>query len=425
MKYPKILLFFILSFLFISCIHDDNYSNPSDPEYQNLIITTNIPDLHSRAGKNASEFTTDEITGGYIISSDQEGNIYGNIYMVTEDGKTGLQVSINQSNLYNTYPVGRKIYVKLKGLALVNQYSGMITLGTIPTGTYAVDQISPHIAASHIVVSPETKNEDLLTRKTNNSGNPLTLADLDASYLNTLVEVNNVEFENAGETFVRGNTNTDNKLVGSGIIARVSQYARFAGYTIPKGVGTVRGIFTKYSSTYQLLIRNIKDVKDFKSPIFLETFNNVDNILTRPKIDKATGFDNETPVTYNDPYGNADIRTSGTSFPSLMVWFPANKDASLVISHINTADQSGMTLSFGLNAGIFNATDKFYMDDLVVKCNDYAIALPHIELNTSNNKNKYYKVSVPIPDGTTKIEFYGSSSVNKYGLRIDDIKIEN
>jgi hypothetical protein len=423
----RIILLSILSLPLFSCVHDDDYNDPPGRVYEDLTVTTDIPTLGSQATTTAQEITTDEIVEGYVISSDNAGNIYKNMYIVSADGKSGLQLSINQGNLYNLYPIGQKVYVKLKGLALVKQYA-MATIGVMPNSTYAVDQISPNMASSHIVLGNGSQSEESLVRKTNKSGAPLTLADLDDSYLNTLVEVSGVEFSDAGSTYVRGNANTDNyiKQGAKSIDVRVSQYARFAAHIIPEGIGTVRGVFTKYNTTNQLLLRTVDDVKDFvvpEPPVFGETFDSVakadGSAWASPwaKIAGILGFDMGVPIAYSDSYGWADIRS--TASINNHVWLPADRESSLTITGINTSGYQSLALSYEIRT---NNTTPSDVDILKVRCNGIDLAVPSLTVS-----NKGY-VTVEIPSGipsssSLTLEFYTSSSLNTVGIRLDNIKI--
>jgi hypothetical protein len=437
------ILFSIASWFLMACVHDDDYKNPPINQGQVIRATVNIPYLLKTApaftGKNGVEalgFSNGEILEGYVISSDHAGNIYKNLFIVTEDGTQGIMLSINKSGLYADYPLGSKIYIKLDNLYYGKQ-NGMVQIGMFPANPdkYVVDQITPSIMKSRVVLGKDKKNEEELVIKTNASGKLLTVKDVNNNekYLCTLVEISGVEFNEPGKTFVRNHSSTDNQINNTNLnyfAVPVSNYASFSEYKIPYGEGKLRGIMTRYDGmykTYRLIIRTIDDVKNFPTtrPFFSETFNKVSDVSTKPKINNAIGFDNSQPVTYSDPYGKADIRTSGISFPNPLVWFPAKTNASLIIDHINTFGHKQMILSFKLNAGIFNSFDIGYVDDLILKCNDVEIELPHIALDVNNNKNTFYTVRIAIPDGTQKIEFFGSASKNKKGIRIDTIQLED
>ena len=55
----------------------------------------------------------DEVIHGWITSSDEDGNIYKQIYI--SDGTAGLTVSIDQSSLYTKYRIGQEVVIPMKG----------------------------------------------------------------------------------------------------------------------------------------------------------------------------------------------------------------------------------------------------------------------------------------------------------------------
>jgi hypothetical protein len=54
----------------------------------------------------------------------------------------------------------------------------------------------------------------------------------------------------------------------SSLVLRTSGYSRFAGDTINTKMGTIVGVLTYYNGTYQLIIRDLSDVK-FDQPRFI------------------------------------------------------------------------------------------------------------------------------------------------------------
>ncbi|MEG0697613.1 MAG: DUF5689 domain-containing protein, partial [Algoriella sp.] len=106
-----------------SCVHDDDYATP--PIECNLpVANITLPELMQRV--NANQLNVDSnkailddlILEAYVISSDETGNIYKTISI--QDNPTnptvGTQIEINAGNLYNDYPLGSKIQIRLKGL---------------------------------------------------------------------------------------------------------------------------------------------------------------------------------------------------------------------------------------------------------------------------------------------------------------------
>ena len=111
-NYYKLLIIFFLS----SCVQDNEFSIPelvcNDP---NLTQTKSVTDLFKASGSNAKKYNDEDILVGYVVSSDEGGNIYKNISMVDSEGK-GFNVSVDRYDNYTAFEPGRKVYIKLKGL---------------------------------------------------------------------------------------------------------------------------------------------------------------------------------------------------------------------------------------------------------------------------------------------------------------------
>jgi hypothetical protein len=109
--------------------------------------------------------------------------------------------------------------------------------------------------------------------------------------LNTLVEISDVQFaqEAIGRNFyestndVGGATNwiLEDRF-GNKLVFRTSSFANFSANKVPSGSGKVKGILTKFGSTYQLLPRSDKDISmsgKRNVPFFTENFESVaDNV---------------------------------------------------------------------------------------------------------------------------------------------------
>ena len=52
--------------------------------------------------------TEDEVIHGWVVSSDESGNIYKSLYIMDESG-AGIAIFINKTNLYQDYPIGQEI----------------------------------------------------------------------------------------------------------------------------------------------------------------------------------------------------------------------------------------------------------------------------------------------------------------------------
>ena len=89
-----------------------------------LVANTTIQSLKTRYTiGQAVAINDDVIIEGVVSCDDRSGNYYQQIAM--QDGSGGILLRIAGGNHYTNYPVGRKIYVKCKGLFL-GQYNGII-----------------------------------------------------------------------------------------------------------------------------------------------------------------------------------------------------------------------------------------------------------------------------------------------------------
>jgi len=75
---------------------------------------------------------------GIVTADDRSGNFYKQI--VIQDSTAGLTVLIDNNSLFNEYPVGRKIYIKLKGLYM-SKYAATPQLGYLPDATGSISNI--------------------------------------------------------------------------------------------------------------------------------------------------------------------------------------------------------------------------------------------------------------------------------------------
>jgi hypothetical protein len=330
----KILLLALLS-TFAGCVTSDEYKNPDlsgdcselTATKQVTVLTTPAPPTYP----NYTQYTAEDIIEAYVVSSDEGGNFYKSISFVSVDGLTGFSMPIDNYNLYNEYPPGRKVFINLK-----NRYyqldANAVVLGSLynnetPTvlSDDEVGRISGAEYKSVITKSCSGVNEDVLV-------NHLTINQARSNqYLNKLVEIDNIQFADgsAGKTYFDATVNnigsaTNHTLTdvdGNTVIARVSQYATFASGTIPMLSGTVRGVMTKYGSTFQFMIRTLNDVK-LTSPrmvaLFEEPFTT--NFLNWTKF-SVTGTQVWTLNSTNGNPGNcADMNGFGSGAQNNEDW---------------------------------------------------------------------------------------------------------
>ena len=223
---------------------------------------------------------TPDYIEGYVISSDEGGNFYQNLYVspkntVTKKSEKGFNVSVDIKYAYaNQFAPGTKVYLKLNGLAFGNPttFNNGLTFGAPPTDKFPVDRLKNY--ETNLFPSCEKIDEDafVIDNKT------ITQLTSNDDYLNTLVEIKNVQFNDAtaGGTYDLNRTNgfDDNTFIKdvstqtstATLAVRTSRFANFAGFNTPTKSGSIRGVLTKFVSnsgttTYQLVLRTLRDVK--------------------------------------------------------------------------------------------------------------------------------------------------------------------
>jgi len=257
--------------LFTSCV-DENYTTPT-AGFTTYELTPNktVQEIVAATTPTVTQYTTDDIIEAYVTSSDETGNFYNSISFQTiptdNSQPIGFSVPVNLRSFSKGFTPGRKVYIKLNGLyrAIVD---GSMQIGLLyqpsPTDTPKIGRISELQWQNYLFISSTQVSEESFVRTVS-----LAQAATDAN-LNTLVEINNVQFADAdlNRTYYdvdSGGGATNHNMIdpatGNTKFFRVSSYASFAHHSVPSGSGRIRGVMTKYSTDYQFLARVEGDVK--------------------------------------------------------------------------------------------------------------------------------------------------------------------
>ncbi|UMB53198.1 DUF5689 domain-containing protein [Lutibacter sp. A64] len=270
-------LFLIIS-LYLSCVKDDGFSTPkvdcNEPEITATNTITQVKDMYTFGG--ATKIETDVIIEGYVVSNDKSGNIYKSLSIQDkpENPTAAIKISIDQSDIYTSYNVGRKVYVKLKGLAIGYSF-GSIQIGKA-TDT-ELGRIPSLEVKNHIIRSCEVA--EIIPKK-------VTIDELSEAMLEMLIRIDNVQFKTTelGNAYANiKNSTTENRTLESfnnncnltgEVLLRNSGYSDFKNELLPEGKGSVVAIFSNYYDDFQLYIRDTDDVK------FTEPRCDYSNVLT-------------------------------------------------------------------------------------------------------------------------------------------------
>lgn len=249
--------------LTISC--NKKFDEPPAYVPPNITADLTIADLKAmHTNGSIEQITVDKVISGIVIADDRSGEFYKTI--VIQDSTGGISVKLDGYDLYTKYPVGRQVFIKVKNLYL-GDYNKLAEIGGGIDNSGSkpeVTALASSLFDTHIV---KGTLDNIITPKV------VKVADLNDSYQNTLIQLNNFEFSttDTSKTFADTSLNssamnfTIRNCEGENITLRNSSYADFAGYNIPNGNGNIVAVYTIYGSTKQLNIRDTSDVKFYNA----------------------------------------------------------------------------------------------------------------------------------------------------------------
>src|SRR5690606_35999521 len=236
----------------MSCLKK-NYDLPpelSDYDPQ-LMATHNIAallrmhghfDAHSGGDRTLLQ---EEVTISALVTADDNSRDAYERVVLQDDSAAGT-VLIHSYNLYTQYPVGRKIYIKCKGLYLGYE-NGLPVLGASVSGQMSISGIEPGVISDYI----ELANINIPVKIDSFSLTEIMMPT--PSLLNKIVCIKNVQFASPGLTYAEPIAATSRIIEDcfkNNFAVRTSNYANFSAYTVPGGKGNITGIYTIYISRF-------------------------------------------------------------------------------------------------------------------------------------------------------------------------------
>lgn len=288
MKNIKYLLMLVLACsLFTGCM-DDDWDTPNtealNKAYGNQeIAETNVITIGSLKEKyesviNASTNSYEQITEdvqikGRVVGNDIGGNIYNEVSI--DDGTGAILICISQGGLFSYLPVGQEIVVDLKGL-YIGGYGKQAEIGmpyTNAKGNSYVSRMSrvlwnkhfkltgvadaSKVVAEEFDVSKRTKDEYF----TANNGKLMTIKNVEFTNADGKTTFAPSDEKDAANSVNRGLSQNGKPIATSSIVVRTSSYADFAAKQLPTGKLNITGVFTRYRTTWQILIRDERDIQ--------------------------------------------------------------------------------------------------------------------------------------------------------------------
>lgn len=398
----------IASLALFACERDYDAPLLTEPEYTGPAANITISELRTQNAAATQDvpiiITQDQVLKAVITGNDESGNIFKKIYLQDETG--AIEMEVDQSSVYNYYPVGQTVYVDLNGLS-ISVYGDEQQLGHPEGYLYRTpwEDFEKHVSKDGWA-NPE-------------NAKPVVIDDISTinaapdNYKFKLVQFTGVTFQNGGKGIFApedgyGEENiTDSH--GNTIMIRTSNYASFAGNKLPEGKGNVTGILGRFRGTWQLTLRTANDVSDFtgsneeggneggetpsgETVLFQESFGTPEKSGNYwPKIAEYTGFDN--PGFFEDESGKADVRI-GSAYPA-NVWFPKGSDINLKVKGINGQGATKATLKYQVGCNVYNSGETQDLNTLKIKCNGTELPLSSKVVSGENQEgNKPFEFEI-------------------------------
>ncbi|MDO6802431.1 DUF5689 domain-containing protein [Wenyingzhuangia sp. 1_MG-2023] len=305
---------FVLIFL-LSCVEDFDHKNINtttinpDISEKTEITFQQLFDLHS------NEIGRDTLVTGYVVSTDQQGNFYKEIYIQNTQNATdlgndnprmGLRVRVGLSTTSTKYAKGRKVAINLEGLKRTVS-DDLLTIGK-PSNTYIKD-ISEFDLDTHILKFDEIAT--LIPKAT-------TIAKLTTKDLNTLVSIENVHFKSSQVGMVLAGLPTDDfdgkrTLMYCEIFRRdtilleTSNFSDFASEEIPNYQMDVQAIYSiNFDDEPVLVLNQFQDLSERGS--YVDCNTKIPNVLMTEIADPENASFSRFVELYNHENVAVDLK---------------------------------------------------------------------------------------------------------------------
>lgn len=253
----------ILAFL-VSCVDDFNHQEidttivSPDLSGKTEITFSQLYNLHSK------EIGKDTLVTGYVVSSDQQGNFYKEIFVqntlgaediADENPRMGIRIRVGLTKTSTKYAKGRKVAINLEGLKKTTS-DDLLTLGK-PSGNYIKDILEFEL--DDYIYKIDEIGETI--------PKPVTLSELTTNDLNTMVKIEDVHFKvsQIGMPFAGLSTDDfDGKRTleycrgfrNDTILLETSNFADFASKEIPNTQLNITAIYNISFDNEPILVLN-------------------------------------------------------------------------------------------------------------------------------------------------------------------------
>ena len=364
MKRLRYIIMVMVATLMASCMGSDYAAPGLDPDNapwgNNEITETNVVSIADLKARYASTIASngyvkieeDMQIKGVVTGNDYAGNIYQQIPVQDETG--ALVVGVSASALHGFLPEGQEILIDLKDL-YIGGYGEQCQIGSVytspNTGKTGIGRMDRYTWQKHfrLIGEADVAKADALAE----DFDPSKLTD--ASYMEAnagkLMTIRRVSFLNADgksvfapdDGSVALTSNCANRALkgysSSDIVVRTSTYADFAQEVIPEGTKDIKGIFTRYYDTWQILLRSTDDITDSQTAALEGLFDSQGDFVVE---DKQLPEELNYIWTWSGSYGmKASAYLNNTNYASESWLISPAIDLSQLTSATLTFQQAG------------------------------------------------------------------------------------
>lgn len=301
--------------MFTSCVNDDDYSTPNLNdlnciEVDSLATTKTIQeifDIATAANGSPVNYTANDVIDAYVVSSDKGGNFFKTIHFEAADRSIAFSALVDYANYSSLYQVGRHVKIKLKDTYIQIKDGGLLIGQLDGNSVFRIAQ--PLVIPTFPRTCEDVKPEDSLVTK-------LTITEAIASnvHLNKLIEIDSVQFTASavGKPYhipANGNSGTNSTITdinGKTIVVRSGSFSKYAVKIVPGNSGKIRGVLTRFGTTYQFTPRYESDIMLDQERFYINTQlggTNIQYLGTRTENFESFATSEKTfPAYLNDSY---------------------------------------------------------------------------------------------------------------------------
>jgi hypothetical protein len=389
LKINKLILVLVSLIGFQSCVDDDDFNTPNTAVVEPVLDGPEIS-INAVAGQLGQEQdnggvldysdsntvitfdfdVTNQYLVGYVVSSDEGGNFFEEISLQDkpESPTIGIKLLIDVNPLFVRYEVGRKVYIKLNGLA-VGMSNGVLAIGALNGNS--IDKIPFGSENDFIFRSAEVATIVPL---------PIEFSDFSDDKTNLFVELQDVQFNRnqaTGDSPLTYASEPSDEFDGerilesctsvSRVVFSTSTFSDFKNLTLPSGRGRMSAILTKnfFGEVFNIVVNSPEDVN----------FNSVERC--DPEFLECPDSSGGGSIVYEEDFqdfgtysseGWENINVSGTTTDWFVSSFSGNfysrisafssgnsvADVWLITPPIDLDNTTGEELSFDLEAAYDN-----------------------------------------------------------------------